>query len=1000
MGDDFQENVLPIIVGAAAVAIDVALVGATGGAFTAAVIGGFFATGAIAFAVTGFITNQPISPDFTPSGIGGIAGGSGSNPLSPGGKSFAATGDAGFRDTSANPQSPVPICIGNFVLPGTLLDVFPLGESNKRYFSVIGIAKSPIVKNTIFVDDIDIMTLPNYLDVEGGEDIDDNRTWFQFFGSGGVSDDIVLTNSGKKNFNTNVRPGEIGVTPEVYFFDVVTGNNEARIFLSVNVPNVYVDFLQTADADYTGITGKVLSINYIVTGTVVDNINSTTFTDAMITSSPNYVGLNGLTMTFDVDGTPRTATFDAGDIDASNVAAQINTDIGGFVTAVASGTDVIVYNDTHGASGTIVDGGGTASAQLNFIAFNDAISCENNISDQTGAGVTSSVVNVDEIRFESANEDNKRIEFFGTAFDQLGIEAQNYGTTISYTLSKQEKDSITITQFASDENRFVSEVQNGLPQSTNVLLDIQRLETSSASYAGPLDGKVLNIGVAGTTRTVTFVSPTNAATTVIEINSQIGTWVTATVINTTEIRIETTTGGLSASGDAQTDLGFDDADGVFYFDTEIANAGFWTFVLDVSKATNGASINIAIAEVMEDFIQTVDGIFTSIAGQTLILETNDGTQQTITFDGATNTAAEAIIDINNQLGTSVLATASGSEILIEALALPEGTKAIAEVKKVKLIGGTASASMNFKPLYSETKSYNYSVGYAIINLIKNDRISGNPRFTFDITGASNNPAQNLLEIYEGGGEYFGKGINIPNEIDRDSFLTAIDFCNAEGFECDMAALDPSYGEIEKALLDAGSLLRIETGGIYKLIPETDTQVAAELHATDDYKKDRIIRGSWALETIDETQKFNVLRITYPDAEEDFIQRDIVIDVTGEVDTENGVLPQMYENDALININDSEFDFLRSSTYNFPAVTSRSQALRLGIQKFKKQNLGNLGFSFAVSIKDTYLEKEDIVSVFIDELGFTGKQFRIRRIKENQDFGFGLICSEHFSEMYQ
>lgn len=946
--------------------------------------------------VDSFLAEGPQIPEFSPQGIGGSAGPRG---IPSGGKSFASTGDGSFRRTNTSPQAPVPIVIGQYMVPGTLLDSFPLGENNNRLFSVVGIAKSTITKVRTLVDNIDITTLPNFIDVDAGGIPDDDKPWLQFVGSGGASGDIVLTNSGKKNLTIRAGAGQVAVTPDINFFNVVSGNKEARIFISVDIPGVYVDFLETADADYTSLSTLTLIVTHVATGAVVDTEETVTFTDAMKTVSPDYTGLNGLTMIFDVDGdTNRTVTFTASEIDAATVAAKIDSDIGGFVSAAVDGTDVIVYNNTHTSAGTIVvDGASTAQAKLGFAAFNDATSAENNISNQT-TGITTSVINVDEIRFESDNEDNKRLQFSGTGFDQLNLSAQNYGTTLSYTLSRQEKGSSTPTVIASETNRSLDKVESAQAQKTTLLTGLERLETSGAAFA--LTGLDLDVTVAGTVRTTTFTAgATDATTTAAEINDQIGTWVTATVIETDEIRITTTTGGLSVNGAANAQLNFAVVDGNFFFDTSVDNAGFWFFVLDVTKATNGATVNIAIVEVMADFIKTESGVFSGIAGQTLIIEINDGTQQTVTFGVGTNTAAEAIIDINDQLGTSVLATADGDEILIEALSVPAGTEIVAEIKQVKLIGGSASSDMNFKPLYSETKNYNFDAGYAIINLVKDSRISGNPQFTFEVSGASNNPAQNLLDIFQGGSEYFGNGLNIINEINRDSFDNSIGFGTAESLQTNMALLDSSYGETIQALLDAGSLMMFESGGRYNLIAETDSEVAAELYVTDDFKLDGIIKGSWSWSTIDDTRRFNVLRVTYPDAEEDYISRDIVIDVTGEVDTENNVEPRMFENGELIDIKNSKLDFLRASTRNFPAITSRAQALRLGRQIFKKQDQGLLAFSCGVSIRHTFLQRGDIISLFIDELGFTGKTFRILSITESNNRGYQLNMSEHFKAMY-
>lgn len=996
MGDDF-EQALPVIGAVAVIAVDLALTGGLSGvgfAAAAGIIAGNIAIGvSLGFIAQTFLVDKPNSPDFSPTGIGGSAGPRGT---SSGGKSFASTGDGSFRRTDTSPQSPVPIVIGQYMVSGTLLDSFPLGENNNRLFSVVGIAKASIINVKTLVDNIDITTLPNFIDINAGGMPDDNKPWLQFVGNGGESGDIILANSGKKNLNIKVNTGQAGVTPDINFFKVVSGNKEARIFLSVDVPGVYVDTLETVNADYTSLTGLTLIITYMKAGQITDTVETVTFTDAMQTSSPDYSSLNGLTQTFTVDTVNRDVLMTGTEVDAATVAAKINTTISMWVTAVPSGNDVLIYNTNADDDGTIT-ASGSAQAELNFVVLNDALNANLNINEQTTA-LTSTVESIDEIKFESDDPNNKRLKFSGTSFVQLNISQQNYGTVISYNLSKQKKRSAVSTEIFSDTNRSIEKVINGQAQKITLLTGLERLETSGAAFA--LAGLDLDVTVAGNVRTVTFTAgATDAATTAGEINDQIGAWVTATVIDTGEIRITTTTGGLSVSGAANAQLNFSVVDGDFFFDASIDSAGFWFSVLNVTKATNGASVNIAIVEVMSDFIKTEDGDFSVIADQTLILETNDGTLQTITFGGSTNTAAEAITDINDQLGTSVLATADGSEILVEALPVPVGTGAVAEIKQVKLIGGTASEDMNFKPLYSETKNYDYDAGYAIINLVRDSRISGNPQFTFEVAGASNNAAQNILDIFQGGSEYFGNGLNIKNEINRDSFINSIGFNKAESLEANTAFLDSSYGEAIQALLDAGSLMMFESGGIYNLIPETDSDTAAELHVTDDFKLDGIIKNSWSWSTIDDTRRFNVLRVIYPDAVEDYISRDIVIDVTGEVDTENNVEPRILENGELTDISDSEFDFLRTSTRNFPAVTSRAQALRLGRQIFKKQDQGLLAFSCSVSIRHTFLQRGDIVSLFIAELGFIGKTFRILSITESENKGFNLNMSEHFKEMY-
>lgn len=862
----------------------------------------------------GFIPDIAGGADLTnPLGIGGDIPSNTSGNLR-NNTNLVITSDRGFVSTTTNPQSVIPIIIGTYSVTGFVRDYFLLGRDDERMFAVIAIAQAPISKNVVFIDNQDISTLPQFIDVDAGGTPDDNKPWLKFIGNGGESGDFILANSGKKNFNIGAISGEVATTPQVYFFNVVSGKNEVRIFLSVNVPDIVTDTLETADADYTGLTGKTLIIEYIISG-ITTTTDTVTFTDILLSSGADYTALNGKTLIVRVDGSDRTATFTGAAVDAATTADEINTQLATWVDSIAFGNEIKIHNETGTAGATLTINGGTAAAQLNFGDSNDEEGCRNNIDNQV-SGVTPTIINVDELRLESENADNKRLTLTGTGRDQLNFGSdKNFGATISYSLDMQEKGSSSTTPITSDTDVEMEKIINGLPQRATLIVE---------------------------------------------------------------------------------------KSGNFYIDAAVPNFGWWKFNLSVTKATNNAKVNMAIIEVMSDFILTDSGDFSGIAGQTLILEIN-GTQQTVTFGVGTNTAPLAIIDINDQLGTLVTASASGNEILIRAIANPVGTETIPERKELKLIGGTASDAMNFKPLYSETKSYNLpDTGYAIANVRKTGSISGAPKFSFNVTGDSPNPAAYLKKISVNPLNKFHPGLGFFNDINEEDFDDSIDFDTDEELEANIALLDIGYGQTEKILMQAGSLILSKPGGRYSLIPETDSDPVAELFQTDDDRIDNIRKGSLRWGVIEQTSKFNVLRATFPDATKKFVTRDLVIDAVGEVDVENGKEPRIFENGELINISDSGKDFYRAKTISFPAVTGRAQVLRLAKQAFRKSNLVNIALTFDVSIIHYYLKNGDIVKIHSDNLGYIGKLFRIMKIDENlndENFGFALTCHEHFPEIY-
>lgn len=825
--------------------------------------------------------------------------------------------DRGFARTTSNPQSVIPIIIGTYLVYGGLADFFLLGENDKRMFAVVAIAQANITQVKTFIDNKDISTLPGFVDVDAGEEIDNNKPWIKFIGNGGESGDIVLTNSGKKNFGVSAKTGETAVTPKVNILKTVSGKNEVRVFVSIDVPATVKDQLDTVDAVYAGLVGEVLRIR----------------------------AAHG----------------------ASSDASGFFTDI----TFTAGATD---------AAGTVTD-----------------------INNLAGAWFTATVINEDEVRIVSDHATQKwmlippKEPTTGRANDLLKFEISNFGTTFDYRLSYQKQG-----------------------ENADVLIS----EDAQCCVGG--EGRGFAVGTTPTRNTILFdnesrgaVTANGTTTTVIDANQK---WLQDEIVIGDEINF--VSGSNKGEDSVLTDIDIEnnkltfapaiagvteenDAYEVitnnFYFGASLPIAGDYNFILDIPRATNGATFKIAIVEVMTDFVETDSADYSDLTGETLKAVIN-GTERTVTFTGSAVDASTTATEIQNQWGEYVSANEnSDGNIEIEALPEPVGSNVIAEVKQIEISGGTAADQLNFSSIFETIKNYDFpGTGYALINISKNNSISGNPRFSFKAIGESSNPASYIKKLFVSPLDKFHPGMGLFDDINEKSFDDSADFDNIEGLESNTAFLDIPYGQTIKILLQAGSLLLVKNAGRYSLIPETDSQVAAEIFETDDPKIDGIRKGSIRWSVLEETGRFNVLRVEYPDEDENNVIREIIIDVTGEVDVESGDDPRIFEDNVLINISDSNKDFRRDKAITLSAVTSRSQALRLGIQAFRKSNSINLALVFDVSIIHYFLQNGDVIKIHSDDLGFTGKLFRIMEIKENPDddnLGFSLTVHEHFPEIY-
>ncbi len=270
----------------------------------------------------------------------------------------------------------------------------------------------------------------------------------------------------------------------------------------------------------------------------------------------------------------------------------------------------------------------------------------------------------------------------------------------------------------------------------------------------------------------------------------------------------------------------------------------------------------------------------------------------------------------------------------------------------------------------QTVTFQYhNTAYALINMVKTAAISSGVRFNFLVTGLTSNPATALRTILED----TGFGLGVVNEIDTNSFDMAAGWCSSKGYKLNLAFLDINYGEAIQLICSSGRLLLIRTGGVYKCIPEDDSQSVAAFD-----EQTNILPGSLNWGYIGEEAKFNRLRIKYVDEEEDYTLQDIILEDIARIEADG---------------------YVREVTYDLSAVSSMLVAAELGNVFFKKAKFVNIWLKFSIGFKDATVEIGDIIEVTSSSLGITAKPFRILKIDENEKFGYDLYAVEHYAEIY-
>jgi len=267
-------------------------------------------------------------------------------------------------------------------------------------------------------------------------------------------------------------------------------------------------------------------------------------------------------------------------------------------------------------------------------------------------------------------------------------------------------------------------------------------------------------------------------------------------------------------------------------------------------------------------------------------------------------------------------------------------------------------------------SYRYnSTAYCLLNLVKTPAISSSLRLNFLVQGLTDNPAEALRLILEDG--YFG--LNIAQEIDGASFDAAANWCAVKGYKVNVAFLDISYGDAIELIRNAGRLLLIRTGGVYKCIPEDDAQPVAHFDEAENILPNTL---EWGY--IGEENKFNRLRIKYSDEEENYTLQDLILEDVAQIEVDG---------------------YVREVTYDLSACTSMTVAAELGNVFFKKAKYINIWVKFEIGIKDAYVEIGDIIELSSSRLGFSHKLFRILKVDETERFGYAIYAVEHYPEVY-
>ncbi len=270
----------------------------------------------------------------------------------------------------------------------------------------------------------------------------------------------------------------------------------------------------------------------------------------------------------------------------------------------------------------------------------------------------------------------------------------------------------------------------------------------------------------------------------------------------------------------------------------------------------------------------------------------------------------------------------------------------------------------------QTLTYKYNkTAYVLVNLVKTASISSGVRFNFLVTGLTSNPAIALRTILED----TSFGLGIESEIDVDSFDVAAGWCDSKGYKLNVAFLDINYGEAIQLICTSGRLLLIRTGGVYKCVPEEDSQLVALFD-----EESNILPGSLSWGNIGEEMKFNRLRIKYVDEEDNYTLQDIILEDIARIETDG---------------------YVREVVYDLSAVTSMLVAAELGNIFFKKARFVNIWIKFSIGFKDATVEIGDIIEVSSKSLGFSNKAFRILKIDENEQFGYDLYAVEHYAEIY-
>ena len=246
------------------------------------------------------------------------------------------------------------------------------------------------------------------------------------------------------------------------------------------------------------------------------------------------------------------------------------------------------------------------------------------------------------------------------------------------------------------------------------------------------------------------------------------------------------------------------------------------------------------------------------------------------------------------------------------------------------------------------------------------------------TSYSNNPVWCILDLLTN--TRYGLGIS-ESDLKLASFITAADYCNGQvagdrgdenRFECNIVfdSMTDAYSMIQEMLLTM-------RGRIFPLDDTLTLSLEAISGVDHTFTVDNIVKDSFSYYETDESERPNIIRVSYTNPEKDFkidyVQVGDAIDIA-----ERGSHIQEYQ---CISIN------------------KKSQATRYANFLLWKAKQNTKGCTFSVSINNCDVAVNDICKITHPVPNWTEKKFRILQASESFRDDIRLICEEYDATVY-